>query len=230
MKIVSKTDVGRVRLTNEDTLVLGRGLYGIADGMGGHRGGNIASSLAAETLVMFLHDRQPSERMLEIGIAEANRAVFERQLADPNLEGMGTTLTVLWEVRDRVIIGHVGDSRAYLFRDGKLTQMTDDHSLVAEMVRQGSITEQEARVHPYRNMITRAVGTDRKVLADIFQQEKRRGDIWLLCSDGLTEYITGPELEKTLKSCPIGPAADKMLAAALDGGGRDNVSLILAEA
>ena len=230
MKIVSKTDVGRVRVVNEDTLVLGGGLYGIADGMGGHRGGNIASSLAAQTLVMFLRDQQPSERMLDIGIAEANRAVFERQLADPNLEGMGTTLTVLWEARERVFIGHVGDSRAYLFRDGKLVQMTDDHSLVAEMVRQGSITAQEARVHPYRNMITRAVGTDRKVLADIFQQEKRGGDIWLLCSDGLTEYIEDPELERILKTDPIDLAADKMLNAALDGGGRDNISLILAEA
>ncbi len=229
MKIAAKTDVGLVRTTNQDTLILEQGLYGVADGMGGHKGGNVASTLAVRTLTAMLADRDPSEQLLRSGIAEANRAVFERQAADPDLEGMGTTLTVLWDALDRVIIGHVGDSRAYLYRDGHLSQRTEDHSLVADLVRQGSISEAEARVHPYRNMITRAVGTDQKVLADIFEMDKRPGDIWLICSDGLTEYLPDRELEGILRSAPIEAAAEQMLRGALSCGGRDNVSLVLAE-
>ncbi len=230
MKIVSRTDVGLVRASNQDALILGRGLYGVADGMGGHKGGNIASTLAVQTLTSFLENGKPSERMLRSGIAEANSAVFERQLNNPELEGMGTTLTVLWEADDSVLIGHVGDSRAYLMRGGRLRQMTEDHSLVAELVRQGTITEAEARIHPYRNMITRAVGTDREVTADILRFEKKRSDLWLICSDGLTEYLEDRELETILAGLPMEYAAERLMQTALDRGGKDNVSLVLAEA
>ncbi len=229
MKVVWKTDVGRVRSSNQDYVIHEGGLYGIADGMGGHRGGNVASALASVTLVRLLKDTAPGEKALGYGISEANRAVFEKAAEHADLEGMGTTLTVIWDDGGRVILGHVGDSRAYLCRNGDLRQVTDDHSLVWEMMRRGSITPEEARYHPYRNVITRAVGTDPVVVPDIFSVDSLAGDRWLICSDGLTEYLTDERIGELLCRYPAERAADLMLAEALDAGGRDNISLIIAE-
>ncbi len=229
MKVVWKTDVGRIRSSNQDYVFSAGALHGIADGMGGHKGGNVASALACSTLTKLLKDARPDERALEYGIREANRAVFERAAGDEDLQGMGTTLTVLWDAGERVILGHVGDSRAYLYRAESLKQMTSDHSLVWEMMKQGSITPEEARNHPYRNMITRAVGTDPVVVPDIFSVECRAGDKWLLCSDGLTEYLTDGHLAHLLDLYPPEEAAERMMAEALEAGGKDNISLMIAE-
>ena len=229
MKVVWKTDVGRVRTSNQDYVLRGESLFGIADGMGGHRGGNVASALACDTLVSSLRNRKPSEKALEFGIREANRAVFERAEKDETLQGMGTTLTVIWHDGGRVILGHVGDSRAYLYRGGRLRQMTSDHSLVWEMMKQGSITMEEARNHPYRNMITRAVGTDPVVVPDISTVDFLEGDVWLICSDGLTEYLTDTRLRRILTHCPAEEAAETMMSEALEAGGKDNISLLIAE-
>ena len=229
MKVVWRTDVGRVRESNQDCVLNGEGLYGVADGMGGHRGGNVASALACSSLTAFLKNTAPGEKALEYGFREANRAVFERAAKDANLEGMGTTMTLIWDDGSRVILGHVGDSRAYLRRGGRLKQMTRDHSLVWEMMRQGTITAEEARNHPYRNVITQAVGTDPQVTPDISTVECLPGDLWLICSDGLTEYLTDSRIEEVLGQYPANRAADVMLEEALAAGGKDNVTLIIAE-
>jgi hypothetical protein len=134
-------------------------LYGVADGMGGHKGGEVASAGAVAVIGEMLCGLTPDEKRLETGIQAANRRLYEQQAADKALEGMGTTVTVLWEGETHVLIGHVGDSRAYLFRDGAFSQITQDHSVVAEMMRQGILTKEKAKKHPYRNVITRAVGT-----------------------------------------------------------------------
>ena len=138
-------------------------------------------------------------------------------------------MTLIWDDGSRVILGHVGDSRAYLRRGGRLKQMTRDHSLVWEMMRQGTITAEEARNHPYRNVITQAVGTDPQVTPDISTVECFPGDLWLICSDGLTEYLTDSRIEEVLGLYPANRAADVMLEEALAAGGKDNVTLIIAE-
>lgn len=229
MKVVWKTDVGRMRSSNQDYVLIGGGLFAVADGMGGHRGGNVASALCCSTLLSCLEGLKPDEKALKYGIGEANSAVYERATEDKDLEGMGTTLTVIWDAGDRVVLGHVGDSRAYLYRDGCLKQVTEDHSLVWEMTKRGSITPEEARVHPYRNMITKAVGTDPAVTPDIRTLKVIPGDLWLICSDGLTEYLTDRRLEEILEEYSPEEAADRMLEEALEAGGKDNVSLIIAE-
>ncbi|MBR5430695.1 MAG: serine/threonine-protein phosphatase, partial [Firmicutes bacterium] len=145
------------------------------------------------------------------------------------LSGMGTTLTVIWEDGDRVLLGHVGDSRAYRLRGEQLTQVSQDHSLVAEMVRDGLLTQEEADRHPYRNIITRALGTDEEVEPDILELDKQPGDRFLICSDGLTEYVKDQQLLEILTAQGMEQAADTLLGLALSGGGRDNISLVLAE-
>ncbi|MBR4500605.1 MAG: Stp1/IreP family PP2C-type Ser/Thr phosphatase [Clostridia bacterium] len=229
MKVVWKTDVGRMRSSNQDYVLIGGGLFGVADGMGGHRGGNVASALCCSTLLKCLESMRPDEKALKYGIGEANSAVFEKASQDEDLQGMGTTLTVIWDAGERVILGHVGDSRAYLYRDGCLKQVTEDHSLVWEMMKRGSITPEEARIHPYRNMITKAVGTDPEVAPDIRTVKVVPGDLWLICSDGLTEYLTDRHLEEILELSSPEEAADRMLEEALEAGGKDNISLIIAE-
>ncbi len=229
MKVVWKTDVGLIRSSNQDYVLIGDGLFAVADGMGGHKGGNVASSLCCSTLISCLEGLKPDEKALKYGIGEANGAVYEKASQDRDLEGMGTTLTVIWDAGDRVILGHVGDSRAYLYRDGQLKQITEDHSLVWEMMKRGTITPEEARVHPYRNMITKAVGTDPAVTPDIRTVKVIPGDLWLICSDGLTEYLTDWRLEETLEEYSPEEAADMMLKEALEAGGKDNISLIIAE-
>ncbi len=229
MKVVWKTDVGRMRSSNQDYVLIGDGLFAVADGMGGHKGGNVASALCCGTLLKYLEGMKPDEKVLRCGIVEANSAVFEKSSQDEDLQGMGTTLTVIWDAGERVILGHVGDSRAYLYRDGCLKQITEDHSFVWEMVKRGTITPEEARIHPYRNIITKAVGTDPSVTPDIRTVKVIPGDLWLICSDGLTEYLTDRHLEEILEQYPPEEAADRMLEEALESGGKDNISLIIAE-
>ncbi len=232
MNVASRTHIGLVRASNQDALLLNPGkndLYGVADGMGGHKGGDIASLMAVSLVRRFLYGLKPSKDNLKKGIEEANLMIYEEQLYRPDLNGMGTTLTVIWEDKKRILLGHVGDSRAYRLRDGLIQQISQDHSMVAELVRDGLLTPEEARRHPYRNIITRALGTSETVEVDISEFDKRTGDIYLICSDGLSEYVQEDQMHKILSEHELEEAADLFLNLALEGGGRDNISLVIAE-
>ena len=231
MIAVSRTHQGKVRLNNQDSFLIRQGpfsLYAVADGMGGHRGGNVASAMAVTALNHVNLLDEPQESALLNAVNQANAAIWEHQLRDLSLSGMGTTLTVLWEGTETLLIAHVGDSRAYSFFDGVLTQVTMDHSLVGELLRSGAITAEMARKYPYRNIVTRAVGTDAAVQTDIYRLSKLPGSRWLLCSDGLTEYALPQQLVGAL-NLPLEQAADELMSIALEGGGRDNITLIILE-
>ena len=231
MNVVSRTHVGNVRPSNQDTLLIQPGLYGlfgVADGMGGHKAGDVASQMAVAHLSRALDGKKPDEKLLRNGMEEANRILFEEQKNNVDLSGMGTTFTVIWEDEDRILLGHVGDSRAYLLREGHLRQVTQDHSMVADMVRRGLLTEEQASTHPMRNYITRAVGTEPTIQADILSLERQAGDQWLVCSDGLHGLLSREDLERLMTEPNLEEAADEMLRLALDRGGRDNISLLLA--
>lgn len=227
MQIYSKTHIGLVRSTNQDTLLIRGNLFGVADGMGGHLGGETASQLCMQVVETMLSNKVPSELTLRVGVEAANRRVFERQKNDFTLRGMGTTLTLIWESERDVYIAHVGDSRAYLLRDKQLRRMTDDHSVVGEMIRNHVLTPMEAKSHPYRSVITRAIGTSPSVEVDLARIEKLPGDIWLLCSDGLFNKIEDAELRKILLRSKQGKAVEKLLDLALERGAEDNVTILL---
>jgi protein phosphatase len=197
--------------------------------MGGHRAGDVAAALAVDTVREHLSGQTPSVRALAEAIARANARVHARSAKERTLRGMGTTLTALWAAPGQVILGQVGDSRAYLLRAGALRQCTHDHSLVAELVRVGSITPEEARNHPHRNLITRSLGTEPRVEADLFEVDRRAGDRWLLCSDGLTTHVLDKEIQSLLSDLSLDQAADALLDLAMVRGGTDNITLILLE-
>ena len=222
-----RTDVGKLRKNNQDAVILGNGLAGVADGMGGHKGGEIASAGLRDGLLRELKDCHPDKNKLEEAISTVNRELWTQQENDASLSGMGTTLTILWPDEKNMIIGQIGDSRAYLLRDGNLTQITNDHSMVADMVRKGVLTEEQAACHPMRNYITRAVGTEVKIETDMTIHDRRQGDRWLVCSDGLYGMITRSALEQIMMKDDLENAADELLEAALQGGGKDNITLVL---
>jgi protein phosphatase len=218
------TDPGRRRRRNEDSYVLDPPLFAVADGMGGAQAGEVASKLAAGAVKEHGAD-------VESLVQEANRRVHQRSLEDPNTSGMGTTLTVA-AVEDGVIsIGHVGDSRAYLVRDGNLEQLTEDHSLVGELMRTGKLSAEEAGSHPQRSMITRALGTDPNVDVDIFSVEPRVGDLFLLCSDGLTSMVDDREILRLVgeKRGDLQELVKVLIKAANKGGGEDNITVVAFE-
>ena len=225
---VWRTDVGRLRKNNQDAVIIGNGLFGVADGMGGHNGGEIASAGLRDGLLRETEGKNPEAGLLEEAVKKVNHEIWEQQENDASLSGMGTTLTVLWAAEKEMIIGQVGDSRAYLIRDGVMQQVTADHSMVADMVRRGVLTEEQAACHPMRNYITRAVGTDETVDADMTGMPRKNGDRWIICSDGLYGQISKQELQEAA-TAPGGleKAADTLLQLALDRGGRDNISFIL---
>lgn len=227
LKAVWRTDVGRLRKNNQDAVILGNGLAGVADGMGGHRGGEIASAGLRDGLLRETKGSSPDRMTLEKAVKTVNRELWEQQEKDVSLSGMGTTLTILWPSEKGMIIGQVGDSRAYLLREGKLTQVTCDHSMVADMVRKGVLTEEQAACHPMRNYITRAVGTEENVEIDMSLIRRRKGDRWLICSDGLYGMMSRDLLLQLTGIEEMEEAADKLIMAALDGGGKDNISLVL---
>ncbi|MCL1964158.1 MAG: Stp1/IreP family PP2C-type Ser/Thr phosphatase [Firmicutes bacterium] len=229
MRTVLRTDVGKARKINEDAAYAGGSLCIVCDGMGGHQAGEVASNQAVDVITAALSSEEPSVCGLLDAVAKANEHVYRNSLSDKRLTGMGTTLTMLWMDAGQVILAQIGDSRAYLLRGGVLRQCTHDHSVVAEMVRMGSITPEEARTHPRRNLITRSLGTDPRVEADIFEVSRRPGDRWLICSDGLTDHVTDAEIAAILAGDNLYEAADTLLALALDRGGSDNITLILLE-
>lgn len=228
LKVTSRTDVGLIRRNNQDAVILGSGLIGIADGMGGHNGGETASAGVRDGLIKALAEKEPARNTLEEAVQEVNLALWNQQEQDETLSGMGTTLSVLWPAGEIMLIAHVGDSRVYLMRDGQLRQVTKDHSMVADMVRRGLLTEEQAAVHPMRNYITRAVGTEPTIQVDILGMERQKGDRWLVCSDGLHGLVNKEKLQQLMAEADMEEAADQMVREALDQGGRDNISLVLA--
>jgi protein phosphatase len=204
-------------------------LFGIADGMGGAQAGEVASGLAAAAMQESGANGGGEARLVEL-IQDANRRVHERANTDAAASGMGTTMTVaLVEPDGKIAFGHVGDSRAYLLRDGKLDQLTDDHSLVAELVRRGELSPAEAEVHPQRSVITRALGTDPDVDVDAFSVDSRAGDVYLICSDGLSSFVDGATLEQILERNrgDLDAATRALIQAANRGGGDDNITAVV---
>jgi protein phosphatase len=233
------SDVGQVREVNQDSLFVGTGLFVVADGMGGHAGGEIASRLAVETMESELEsdaEQDRPRRVLDLvtAVQAANDRVWSQSEDDPQLAGMGTTVVAIGIVEEdgeaRVAIVNVGDSRAYRLSGGDLDQISDDHSLVGELLREGRLTADEARVHPQKNIVTRAVGIERYVDVDEFQVLPRTGDRYLLCSDGLTDEVTEDEIVRVLRSIDEPDAAAKELVRLANaGGGRDNITLIVVD-
>jgi serine/threonine protein phosphatase PrpC len=224
-RVAGASDPGRKRRRNEDSFVIDPPLFAVADGMGGAQAGEIASKLAASAV------RSSDPGRLEDLIQEANRRVHQRSVEDAAASGMGTTLTVAEIVDERVSIGHVGDSRAYLVRDGRLEQLTEDHSLVGELVRSGKLTPEEAESHPQRSVITRALGTDPDVDVDTFAVEPRPGDLFLLCSDGLTTMVDDRTIEQVVedKRGDLEGLVNALIRAANKGGGEDNITVVAFE-
>jgi serine/threonine protein phosphatase PrpC len=229
--VASITDTGRRRRHNEDAYVSEPPLFAVADGMGGAQAGELASSLAAAALRDDTADREGGEQRVDELIQEANRRVYQRQSQDAAASGMGTTMTVALVEDGRVVIGHVGDSRAYLIRDQRLEQLTEDHSLVAELVRSGRLSPEEAEGHPQRSVITRALGTDPDVDVDTFSVETKPGDLFLLCSDGLTSMVDDEKILREIeRNRPdLAAAAKALVRAANKGGGEDNITIIFFE-
>ena len=229
-QVASLTDTGRRRRHNEDAYVCEPPLFAVADGMGGAQAGELASNLAAAALRDEGSRGGGEERVDEL-IQEANRRVYERQTQDSSATGMGTTMTVALVEDGHVAIGHVGDSRAYLIRDGRLEQLTEDHSLVAELVRSGKLSPEEAETHPQRSVITRALGTDPDVDVDTFSIPTQAGDLFMLCSDGLTSMVEDEAiLEATEKHrADLQATVKALIRAANKGGGEDNITVVLFE-
>jgi PPM family protein phosphatase len=232
---VGLTDTGRRRRRNEDSYVCEPPLFAIADGMGGAQAGEVASRLAAAVLneTALVEAGELSEDRIAELIQEANRRVFQRANEDVAASGMGTTMTVALVdgAAGTVAIGHVGDSRAYRVRDGELEQLTEDHSLVNELLKSGKLSPEEAMSHPQRSVITRAIGTEPDVDVDTFTVDARPGDLFLLCSDGLTDMISDEEILGLVKSgeSDLEVAARGLVEAANTSGGGDNITVVAFE-
>ena len=223
-----RTDVGRQRSANEDSLVVSPPLFAVADGMGGAKAGEVASAVAVEAVEGWRESPEPVEAQLAGIVRDANRRIYDLAVADESRRGMGTTLTLAKVHGDEVSLAHVGDSRAYRLRDSELTQLTRDHSLVAELERSGQITPEAAEHHPQRSIITRALGPEPDVEVDTYTLAGREGDVFLICSDGLTSMISDEEVTSILRSsASLDEAADALVRAANQSGGKDNITVIL---
>ena len=221
------SDLGRQRQGNEDNLFVRAPLFVVADGMGGAQAGEVASEMAVGAFEGGLPDGDPRERLVQV-IQEANARIHERSRTDSQRAGMGTTITAAYVADDAVVVAHVGDSRCYLLRGGDLVRLTRDHSLVGELVARGKLTEEQAEAHPQRSVITRALGPEPTVQVDLDVYPARPGDLFLVCSDGLTSMVPESEVKRLLLS---GGRLDKvgrrLIAAANDAGGRDNITVVL---
>jgi PPM family protein phosphatase len=225
---VGRTDVGRQRSVNEDSLVLDPPFFAVADGMGGAKAGEVASAMAAKAFEGETDSREPAEAQLSRILREANRRIYDLAVSDDSHRGMGTTVTAAKVTGDEVSLGHVGDSRAYRLRDGELEQLTRDHSLVAELERSGQITPEAAEHHPQRSIITRALGPEPDVQVDTYTLAGRDGDVFLICSDGLTSMISDDELRSILRSADgLDDAAESLVRAANQSGGKDNITVVM---
>jgi protein phosphatase len=222
------SDTGRRRRRNEDNYVVAPPLFAVADGMGGAQAGEVASQLAASALEAGDPEALEGTTRLDALIQEANRRIYDRASTDPTASGMGTTMTVALVEGMTVAIGHVGDSRAYLVRDEQMEQLTEDHSLVNELLKTGKLSEEEAHVHPQRSVITRAVGTDPDVDVDGFTIDAEEGDVFLICSDGLSDMVEDEQILEVLHQNrdDLDRAVKELVSAANKGGGEDNITAI----
>ena len=226
----SRTDIGCVREQNEDSLIVQPPLFVVADGMGGHAAGEVASEIAVNTISECAPEHADAEELGK-AVEQANRDIINAALAGEGREGMGTTCTAAMLEHNRLVIAQVGDSRAYLLHGGKLTQLTRDHSLMANMIEAGQITPEEARVHPNRSVITRALGNDPDTIPDLYEINVEEGDRLLLCSDGLSSMIEDSEIE-TIMNRQADPqrCASALVNEAIAAGGLDNVTVVIANA
>ncbi|TXK85693.1 Stp1/IreP family PP2C-type Ser/Thr phosphatase [Paenibacillus sp. N3.4] len=239
MKMVSRTDIGKVRLVNEDRAAIHHELNGlslaiVADGMGGHQAGDIASTMAIEVIeaqLQAIHGGMSAEackQVLKEAIEKANEKIYEFASQQENYHGMGTTVVAIIASQELLIIGHIGDSRAYKITSESITQLTEDHSLVYELVKNGQITIEEADHHPRRNWITRALGTEPGVEVDLYEFTWRPEETILICTDGLSGLVDASEILKILHTNnKLEDAADQLIRSALDAGGDDNVTVVL---
>jgi PPM family protein phosphatase len=223
-----RSDVGRQRSVNEDDLVVRPPFFAVADGMGGARAGEVASAMAADAFEGESDSGEPAEAQLARILRGANRRIYELAVKDESHRGMGTTLTAAKLHGDEISLAHVGDSRAYVLRDGRLEQLTSDHSLVAELERSGQLSPEAAEHHPQRSIITRALGPEPDVEVDTYTVTGRDGDLFLLCSDGLTSMISDEEVASILRSSDsLEGKADALVLAANQSGGKDNITVVL---
>jgi serine/threonine protein phosphatase PrpC len=239
------TDVGRRREQNEDAFLvdLADALFVVADGMGGHAGGGTASSIAVKTIQERIRaaraaapaafaspstaDASHFPSVLRVAVESACKAIYGAAQADPTLAGMGTTVTGALIAGHTAFIAHVGDSRCYLLRGGRIFQLSEDHSLVNEQLKAGAITEEEARQSRFRNIITRSVGFEEEVLVDVVGLEVERGDSIVLCCDGLSNLVTDPEILEIAAGTPLAEAPERLVALANERGGDDNITVIV---
>ena len=239
MKISAKTDVGMCRASNQDSYAIGEipevGAWAVVcDGMGGHAGGNVASEMAvdriSERIKTNYHRRMRNfsiKNMLESAIISASVDILERASKDASLQGMGTTVVAAVCVNDESVVASVGDSRCYHIRDGKITQITKDHSLVQELIDSGAITPEEAKIHPMRNVITRSIGLKDDVLVDFYDVSIEKGDKILLCTDGLTNHVSDEEIIECTRDDEIFNYADRLVKLANEKGGTDNITAVV---
>lgn len=232
MRAEALTHTGLIRPDNEDAFLVDaeKGILAVADGMGGHQAGEVASFLALKALAEKLKEGVADDPLakLQAAVRFANEVVYRSACLRPEFSGMGTTLTVAWVVGSQAFLAHVGDSRAYLFRDGHLEALTHDHSYVGELVRSGGLTAEEARFHPHRNILTRALGTEADVIVDTRVVELRTGDLLLLCTDGLLEVVKDEEIAEVLTlNKGLKKAVQSLVELALERGGPDNVTVVL---
>ena len=232
MKVFAQTDIGRIRPINEDSYYLpmeGERFCAVADGMGGHNAGEVASAAAVEVFSETMRKNHISASSLRHAVEKANAAVYSRSLNARELSGMGTTFTALAQSGNTVHIAHVGDSRAYLLRNDTIMRLTIDHTLVEDMVMRGVITAREAKYHPKRNIITRALGTNDTVDVDMIQIELEKGDVFFLCTDGFSNYAEDQEiLEISRRSLSWKEKLRALVALALERGGSDNITAMYA--
>lgn len=225
----SRTDIGCIRDHNEDSLIVAPPLFVVADGMGGHAAGEVASEIAVNVLAE-LAPAHPDGEALAHAVKEANRAIIQAANEGRGRQGMGTTMTAAMLENERLVIAQVGDSRAYLLHQGKLQQLTRDHSLMADMIEAGQLTPEEARVHPNRSVITRALGSDPQLQPDIYEINVETGDRLLVCSDGLSTMLRDEDIESTL--CRVQDpqrCASQLVNEAIAAGGLDNVTVIVSD-
>lgn len=233
MTFFAATDKGRARKQNEDGYLVSQYVFAVADGMGGHVSGEIASALALETLKKIFFKSYPREELpaaIKSAYREANAVIFKKASENADYAGMGTTLTIAVPSDDEFFVGNIGDSRVYLYRGGNFSQITEDHSLVAQMLRAGKLSEHEAEFHPLKSIITRALGTEPSVKADLSVVKIKPRDRLLLCTDGLTGMVRDVEIAEVLASqYGLKETCQRLIAKANARGGLDNITVVLIE-
>ena len=235
MRVFGKTDVGLVRRINEDFLYYSRvpvgafpNLFIVADGMGGHNAGDFASRYAIESFLDYIQTSKPDAliRMVDEGVKYANKKIIEKAKENPSMRGMGTTMVVAFIEDNQLFVGNIGDSRLYLL-DSEINQVTEDHSFVETLIRAGELTREQARKHPDKNIITRALGASETVRMDFFEVDLEKGDKILMCTDGLSNMVEDEVLYDITKHTYIGDVVDELIEEAKINGGSDNITVIV---